>query len=86
MAREKAKEKVGTRPSRPIRCDVWIVDRMRYPIDQQTDRLTDTNSCRGDLSHIKSYERECVIHANPELPCTTEKRINRLDISYVRLI
>ena len=37
-----------TRPSRPIRCDVWIVKRMRYPTDkptdQQTDRPTDTAS------------------------------------------
>ena len=27
-----------TRPSRPIRCDVWIVERMRY---RQTERPTD---------------------------------------------
>ena len=26
-----------TRPSRPIRCDVWTVERMRYPTDQPTD-------------------------------------------------
>ena len=46
-----------TRPSRPIRCDVWIVERMRYPTDQPTDRLTnrptDTFSYRGALSHLK---------------------------------
>ena len=30
-----------TRPSRPIRCDVWIVERMRYPTDRPTDRPTD---------------------------------------------
>ena len=30
-----------TRPSRPIRCDVWIVERLRYPTDQPTDRPTD---------------------------------------------
>ena len=30
-----------TRPSRPIRCDVWIVERMRY---RQTDRPTDGHS------------------------------------------
>ena len=29
-----------TRPSRPIRCDVWIVERMRYPTDQPTNRPT----------------------------------------------
>ena len=34
---EKFKE---TRPSRPIRCDVWIVERMRYPTDQPTDQRT----------------------------------------------
>ena len=38
---EKRKErKEETRPSRPIRCDVWIVERMRYPTDQPTDRPT----------------------------------------------
>ena len=26
-----------TRPSRPIRCDVWIVEQMRYPTDRPTD-------------------------------------------------
>ena len=40
-----------TRPSRPIRCDVWIVERMRYPTnqltDQPTDQPTDTASYRG---------------------------------------
>ena len=30
-----------TRPSRPIRCDVWIVERMRY---QPTDRPTNRHS------------------------------------------
>ena len=30
-----------TRPSRPIRCDVWIVERMRY---QPTNRPTDGHS------------------------------------------
>ena len=30
-----------TRPSRPIRCAVWIVERMRYrPTDQPTDQRT----------------------------------------------
>ena len=33
-----------TRPSRPIRCDVWIVKRMRYPTNQPTDRPTDGHS------------------------------------------
>ena len=47
-----------TRPSRPIRCDVWIVERMRYrptnrQTDRQTDRPTDTASYRGALSHLK---------------------------------
>ena len=45
------------RPSRPIKYDVWIVERMRYPTDQPTDRLTDrptdTASYRGALSHLK---------------------------------
>ena len=27
--------------SRPIRCDVWIVERTRYPTDEPTDRQTD---------------------------------------------
>ena len=26
-----------TRPSGPIRCDVWIVEQMRYPTDRPTD-------------------------------------------------
>ena len=26
-----------TRPSRPIRCDVWIVERMRYPTNRPTN-------------------------------------------------
>ena len=33
-----------TRPSRPIRCDVWIVERMCYPTDQPTNRPTDGHS------------------------------------------
>ena len=32
------------RPSRPIRCDVWIVERMRYPTDRPTDQPTDGHS------------------------------------------
>ena len=43
-----------TRPSRPIRCDMWIVERMRYPTDQQTDQPTDTAIYRGVLSHLKT--------------------------------
>ena len=39
-----------TRPSRPIRCDVWIVEWMRY---RPTNRPTDTASYRGALSHLK---------------------------------
>ena len=40
-----------TRPSRPIRCDVWIVERMRYPTDQPTD----TASYSGASSHLKIF-------------------------------
>ena len=47
----------ATRPSWTIRCDVWIVKRMRYPTNQPTDRptdqLTDTAGYRGVLSHLK---------------------------------
>merc|ERR1712002_1334507 len=43
-----------TRPSRPKRCDVWIVERMRY---QPTDRPTDTASYKGVLSHLKRMFR-----------------------------
>ena len=39
-----------TRPSRPIRCDVLIVEQMRY---RQTNRLTDRASYRGALSLLK---------------------------------
>ena len=42
-----------TRPSRPIRCNVWIVERMRYPTDRPTNWPTDTASYRGALSHLK---------------------------------
>ena len=34
--KDKQKQK-QTRPSRLIRCDVWIVERMRYPTDQLTN-------------------------------------------------
>ena len=45
--------KVKTRPCRPIRCDVWIVERMRYqPTNRPTDRPKDTASYRGALSQI----------------------------------
>ena len=44
-----------TRQSRPIRCDVWIVERMRYPTNRPTDRPTDTASYKGALSHLKRY-------------------------------
>ena len=38
-------ETFKTRPSRPIRCDVWIIQRLRYqPTNQPTDRATDTAS------------------------------------------
>ena len=44
------------RPSRSIRCDVWIVERMRYrPTDRPTE--TDTASYRGALSHLKMDRR-----------------------------
>ena len=49
-----ARGRIKTRPSRPIRCDVWIVERMRYPTDRPTDQQTDTASYRGALSHLKS--------------------------------
>ena len=39
-----------TRPSRPIRCDMWIVERMQYPTNQPTNQPTDTASYRGALS------------------------------------
>ena len=54
-----------TRPSRPIRCDVWIVKQMRYPTDRPTDQPTDTASYRGALSHLKrkSYEARFLIQA-----------------------
>ena len=29
-----------SRPSRPIRRDVWIVERMRFPTDRPTDQRT----------------------------------------------
>ena len=40
-----------TRPSRPIRCDVLIVERMRY---RPTNRRT--ASYRGALSHLKRFK------------------------------
>ena len=55
--REK-RDKKKTRPSRPIRCDMWIVERMRYPTDRQTDRPMDTSSYRGALSHLKRKKKE----------------------------
>ena len=33
-----------TRPSRPIRRAMWIVERMRYPTDRPTDRQTNGHS------------------------------------------
>ena len=54
--KDKKKEtKEKTRSIRPIRCDMWIVERMRYPTDQQTDQPTDTASYRGPLSHLKMF-------------------------------
>ena len=53
MAKERGrvKERRGrTRPSRPIRCAGWIVERMRY---RPTDRPTDTARYRGALVHLK---------------------------------
>ena len=40
-----------TRPSRPIRCDAWIVERIRYPPNRPTDRASN----RGALSHLKEH-------------------------------
>ena len=51
--RKMTEEPEKTRPSRPIRCDVWIVERMRY---RPTDQPTDTASYRGALSHVKSLK------------------------------
>ena len=34
-----------TRPSRPIRCDVWIVERMRYPTNRPTDGHSQLQKC-----------------------------------------
>ena len=39
--KEERKERGRTRPSRPIRYDMWIVERMRY---RQTDRPTEGHS------------------------------------------
>ena len=33
---EKEPRRIRTRPSRPIRCDVWIDERMRYPTNRRT--------------------------------------------------
>ena len=46
------RNKSRTRPSRPIRCDVWIVERSRTNA-LPTDQPTDTASYRGALSHLK---------------------------------
>ena len=47
-----------TRPSRPIWCDVWIVERMRYQqTDRPTDRPADRASYRGALSHLKRWNK-----------------------------
>ena len=52
--REKSDKKhKKTRPSRSIRCDVWIVKWMRYPTDQPTDQPTDTASFIGTWSRLK---------------------------------
>ena len=40
--------------SRPKRCEVWIIERMRYPTDQPTD----TASYRGALSHLKKGRKK----------------------------
>ena len=53
--KETEEEKKRTRPSWPIRCDMWIVEQMRYrQTDQPTDQPTDTASYRGALSHLKT--------------------------------
>ena len=33
-----------TRPCRPISCDLWIVEQMRYPTNSPTDRPTNGHS------------------------------------------
>ena len=59
---KQSRKLIRTRPSRPIWCDVWIVERMHYqptdrPTNQPTNRLTnqptDTAGYRGALSHLK---------------------------------
>ena len=45
-----------TRPSRPIRYNVWIVERMRYPTDQPTNQRT--QPVRGALLHLKKIHWE----------------------------
>ena len=56
--REEKEGRRETRPSRPIWCDVWIVEQMRYPTnrptDRPTDQPTDRASYRGALSHLKT--------------------------------
>ena len=49
-----------TMPSRPLRCDVWIVERMRYrQTDQPTNRPTVRPSYTGALSYLKTIGINC---------------------------
>ena len=57
-----------TRPSRPIRCGVWIVEQMRYPTNRPTNQPTDGHSqllrclvAPNNRLHI----RYCVVHLDP---------------------
>ena len=45
-------------------CDVWIVERMRYPTNQPTDQPTDTASYRGALSNLEIEGKEIMINVH----------------------
>ena len=61
-----------TRPSRPIRCDVWI-ERMRYPTNIRTV------SQRGASSHLKTGIIECFWDA-----CCALHRGTNNDVGHAR--
>ena len=56
-----------TRQSRPIRCDVWIVERLRYPTGRPTNQPTDTASYRGALSHLKRRHEKVTVTTCSEM-------------------
>ena len=54
-----------TRPSRPIRCNVLILERMRYRrTDRQTNQPTDRASYSGALSQLKKGHKITVSKFN----------------------